>query len=305
MLLKYLEDGQISWAWELVEHTAGGHTLRFQVQRDGMKLEGVRLSMSATLAQQIADQIGAVLPTPRLNDLVYQYAPVKLAPITQSAWVTAGTMATVPNMAKQSGFIDAAIGERQGLVADVGKDWTINNGLLKPTNGCGPGWPKLAVGQVASNYGWHVSSGGDIAVTPGMHVIQGGTWGGRCHDRTHADYCLAPGTRVLTADLRWVPIETVTVGMELVGFDEKIGLGTGRGFPKLRGAVVQGLTFLEAECYEIVTDKATVVASGAHRWPVRGAGRLLKKGVTKSGHECWASVVSRRSGLGMARYRAS
>lgn len=207
VLLTYL--GQISWSWEEVTHTAGGHTLKFLVMRDGMKLEGIRLSMSATLSQQIADRIGAVLPTPRLSDLIYQYAPVKLAPITHSDWAANGTMANLANMKTQSALVDAAIGERQGLVADVGKDWTINNGLLKATNGCGPGWPALAVGQVASNYGWHVASGGDVAVTAGMRVIQGGTWGGRCHDRTHADYSqcsrliqLACELDGVTADIR-------------------------------------------------------------------------------------------------------
>lgn len=38
-----------------------------------------------------------------------------------------------------------------------------------------------------------------------------------------SDKCLAPGTRILTKDLRWVAIEKLIPGDEVVGFDEKLG----------------------------------------------------------------------------------
>ena len=52
------------------------------------------------------------------------------------------------------------------------------------------------------------------------------------------DDCVAPETRLLTSDLRWVPAGDVTPGMELIGFDEHNGgpKGTRR---KLRTAVVE------------------------------------------------------------------
>lgn len=191
LLLQYVQDGSVTWDWIQVQAVNAQHKLTFYVQRDGMKLEGVRLDMSATLAQQIADEAGAVLPTPRINDLVWQQAAVKVAPITRPI------TASVAAMIAQSAAIDAKVGEAYGLVADIGKDWVLVNGLLTPTNGCGPGWPALAVGQVAANYGWHVNSG-EAAVTPGLHVIQSV---GRCHDRAHSDYSQNQRLVMLQCDL--------------------------------------------------------------------------------------------------------
>jgi DNA polymerase I-like protein with 3'-5' exonuclease and polymerase domains len=85
------------------------------------------------------------------------------------------------------------------------------------------------------------------------------------HVLVEADYCLAPGTRVLTADLRWQPIEEVEVGQELVGFDEDLG-GHKCSF---RGAVVQATKRLVQPCYRVVTSRGQCIASAMHGWVVR------------------------------------
>lgn len=204
LIVQYAEQGALSFEWARLDVSGNGHTLIVYVARDGVKLDGVRLSMSATCAQQVADRIDAVLPTPRLHDQIYAAADVKLAPITRNDWVQNSSMATTAHMRDQSNAIDAAIGERSGLVADLGKDWVLVNSLMQPTNGCGPGWPPLAVGVVAANYGWEVSSGGDPAVTPGMRVIQSV---GRCHGRTHCDYSQVQRLVATTCELDGAPTD--------------------------------------------------------------------------------------------------
>jgi hypothetical protein len=84
--------------------------------------------------------------------------------------------------------------------------------------------------------------------------------------------CLAPGTKVLTADLRHVPIESLQVGDELVGFEEfAAAKGSHRKFKK---TVVTKTTTIQRPTYEItLTDNTVVRASDGHLWLVSTAGR--------------------------------
>lgn len=84
------------------------------------------------------------------------------------------------------------------------------------------------------------------------------------HVLLSADYCLAPSTRVLTADLRWVPVKDVSVGDKLIGFDEKLGLDN-----KWRITGVEKIAALTRPCYRIETDRGIVVCSEEHMWVVR------------------------------------
>lgn len=76
-------------------------------------------------------------------------------------------------------------------------------------------------------------------------------------------YCLAPGTRVLTADLNWVPIENLEVGQQIVGFDEFRG-GNDKYMTRL--ATVEALGRTRQPSYRLVTDKGTVICSDNHLW---------------------------------------
>lgn len=189
ILLQYVKDGHVSWDWVSVTVSNASHTLTFQVQRDGMKLEGVRLAMSANLSQQVADVIGAVMPTPKIADLVYRAAGLKLPPKPHGEWVQTNTMQTIAHLKEQSAILDGMIGEYGGLVADIGKLWVIMNSLVVRPAGAKP------AGSFAINYGWHVDTspwGGihaERAVTypeqPGAYVIQGP---GSAHTPYEADY---------------------------------------------------------------------------------------------------------------------
>lgn len=80
-----------------------------------------------------------------------------------------------------------------------------------------------------------------------------------------ADYCVAPETRVLTDDLRWVRAADLKEGDDLLAFDEKIG-GYSTKFKKSR--VLRKKEILRPT-REIITDRGSVIASDEHLWVVR------------------------------------
>jgi hypothetical protein len=71
--------------------------------------------------------------------------------------------------------------------------------------------------------------------------------------------CIPDGQRVLTSDLRWVPIEKIQIGDELIGFDESIGMSA-----KYRRSTVTDLGKVTRPVYEITTAQGTVRSSGGH-----------------------------------------
>ena len=180
MILDYAGQGFLTWQPEQVAWTENGHTIIFSALRDGIKLEGIRLTGSATLTQRLCDLYEGVLPTAKMCDIIWQKAAVKLSPLTRQ--ITSKTAA----MADQSNRIDQAIGEQTGLVGNLGKYWVLTNKLLVDSPGCAVGTPTpIHVPNVCANYGWYVHSGSSPAVTPGLRVIQPVS---RCHDRLHVDY---------------------------------------------------------------------------------------------------------------------
>lgn len=83
--------------------------------------------------------------------------------------------------------------------------------------------------------------------------------------RGAAAFCLDPDTRVLTSDLRWVPIETLKTGDTLVSVDEEVpGPGQKR---KLRKADVQAVWRTRKPARKLVfEDGSHVICSGDHKW---------------------------------------
>jgi len=79
-------------------------------------------------------------------------------------------------------------------------------------------------------------------------------------------FCVAPDSRVVTTDLRWVKASELVVGDRLIGFDEQ--LAKGRRIAKMRYAMVEAISYPVLPCYRIVTDRGTVVASSEHKWVV-------------------------------------
>ena len=168
--------GRATFGFSDVKSAAGGHTGNFRVFSDALKIDGVRISCSATLAQQIADLLGCCLLTPRLADLAFAQRAIDVKPHPIPISSTTGAMV------KESQLLDSAIGGRAGLAQSVGKHWVLTNTLIGK---------KASGGQAACNFGWQFagdSFGGQrwgSAVTPGLRCIQDMGW---AHDIHHADY---------------------------------------------------------------------------------------------------------------------
>jgi hypothetical protein len=85
-----------------------------------------------------------------------------------------------------------------------------------------------------------------------------------------AQFCLAADTRVLTADLRWIPIRDVLPGQTLMGFDEESARGQWR---RWRPSEVLGTQAIERPCYDLSFDDGTTIrASAEHKWLVGHGG---------------------------------
>lgn len=138
--------------------------VRFWVFRDAGKINGVRIDVSAAEAQAWADELGALLTTPKIEDLIYKHASVKIPPFPSDVVST--------TEGQHSAKIDKAIGNQSGLVATVGKSWVLTD-KLSPT--------------VAANYGWHTAQkASEPSVSlPSVNVWQGV---GHKHNPHHRDY---------------------------------------------------------------------------------------------------------------------
>ena len=90
--------------------------------------------------------------------------------------------------------------------------------------------------------------------------------------------CMAVGSRVLTANLKWVPVETLKVGDKLLAFDEGRGVDAGlvrqgRRVPQikrfLRFTEVTHTKTTKQEAFRVtMSDGSSVVVTGEHPWLV-------------------------------------
>ncbi|WP_438041428.1 N-acetylmuramoyl-L-alanine amidase [Sorangium sp. So ce128] len=148
--------------WATIRVTDRAHVLEVELPEDALQIEGVRVNVTARSAQQIADLLGCLLPTPRIVALAHQQAAVRIyvGPRAPDA-----TMATTATMIARSRDIDAAIAGRAGLVSQGGwKHWVLNPG---------------ATAQRAANYGWMRPDG-----RPWQSL-------GLAHNLDHTDYSQA------------------------------------------------------------------------------------------------------------------
>ena len=82
-------------------------------------------------------------------------------------------------------------------------------------------------------------------------------------------YCLEPSTRVLTEDLRWVPVGSLLVGDKLIGFDEHLPGGKGKG-RCWRPATVTDTSVIHTPRQELVLESGKrITCTGEHLWLAR------------------------------------
>src|SRR5438874_974458 len=77
------------------------------------------------------------------------------------------------------------------------------------------------------------------------------------------NYCLAPETPILYADLVWRPIGQVKVGDKLVGFDESPPATGKRLF---REAVVEAVSWSSRPTIRLVTERSEILTTANHGW---------------------------------------
>lgn len=145
------------------------------VWADALRIDGVRVAVSARTAQLVADALGMSLATAALEDEIWRVAEIRLEPATFSparfridAWET---------VERHSAAVDARL---QGtpampgdLVAGVGKAWVLDDRAIDR-----PGR--------AANYGWHSAGAPYRPVTAGVPKV----WQplAFAHNLDHFDY---------------------------------------------------------------------------------------------------------------------
>jgi hypothetical protein len=171
-ILDAVRAGHVVLDWSPIAVRDDRHALRFWVSSDVLRVgepcDSVRVAVTCRTHRLIADELGCLLPTPRISDLVWLHADVRLGVHTQRPG---------PAMARKTAFLrhheqlEAELAGRTGLVT-AGKDWVRCRRLA------------TAPGR-AANYGWHLPRGGRLGVTPGVRVVQPL---GLAHDLDHVDY---------------------------------------------------------------------------------------------------------------------
>ena len=131
--------------WTPIEINENGNKLIIYVSKDVIKINGIRINVSARLQQQIADLMDVSLITGKISDLIFDKANCILEPNTRN--ITSSTQA----MIEYSQLIDRQLEEKYpnltqdqyGLICTLGKDWILDN---------------HATSTHAVNYAWHIKS---------------------------------------------------------------------------------------------------------------------------------------------------
>lgn len=102
-------------------------------------------------------------------------------------------------------------------------------------------------------------------------------------------FCLAPDTKVLTEDLRWVPVGSLMVGDKVIGFDEYAPGGKGKG-RTWQPAEVTETSVIWAPRYKITMESGKeIISTSEHMWLAKRSNNQgygwIKTVDLKSGHQ--------------------
>lgn len=159
-ILRAVADGRAEWRWAALPHDSG-----VSVMEDALRVDGVRVAVSARTAQIVADALGARLSTPQLEDAIYRCAGDRVHPRPMDV-----VRATALDWSRQIDDL-RTFGGTGRIVATVGKAW-VESSLARPDR--------------AANYGFHTPTGGYPPATPGgCRVWQPES---NAHNLDHVDY---------------------------------------------------------------------------------------------------------------------
>lgn len=168
--------GNFEAMWSEISYVAAGKQVKIFVMEDALIVGGVRVNVSATLEQKIADLFDASLPTALVTDLMYAYSTRKANPSPRPI------SSSVESMVAHSNAVSKQICSGAGIAATVGKHWILDKKLeLKARSAC--------------NYGWHFTgvSFQGIAGFPAASRFAGSNVkviqpNATAHDASHSDY---------------------------------------------------------------------------------------------------------------------
>ncbi len=86
-------------------------------------------------------------------------------------------------------------------------------------------------------------------------------------------FCLSPETRILTSDLKWIKLDDVKIGQQIVAVDEDVYGGSGSS-RKMKKATVENKNEIFEQAFKIMMDNGTILeATGQHKllFQYRGA----------------------------------
>lgn len=167
LALTAVREGRAEYHWVPIKTGP----LVLNVFADALKVDGVRVNVSAREAQLVADELDALLTTPKIEDLIYESAEVRVPAFPGSP--------ESRTAAQHSADIDAALASLKivgvKLVATVGKSWVLSN---------------MATRTRAVNYGWHDPSAKHDPDSPRLGAAKVRVWqpAADAHNLDHRDY---------------------------------------------------------------------------------------------------------------------
>jgi len=128
--------GNFAASWSPLEYSIGGRNVKLNVMSDALKIGGVRVNVSATLQQQLADVFDASLLTAQVADLMFLNASKRVEPSPEPI------SSSVKSMINHSQRVDGMVGSTpSGIVAPPGKHWILDKKLeTSPGRACNYGW---------------------------------------------------------------------------------------------------------------------------------------------------------------------
>lgn len=181
-VLGAVTQGEHELEWGTLPVAGGGHSIELLFARDAMKIDGVRVNASATLQQQLADALGALLPTPKIMDLAWLARSATVLPVTMPVSSTSAAMVS----ASQQLDRERANVDTSGIVVQQ-KTWAIGNSLLTHAGrAMNYGFPVVPNQPGAKWNGIATEACVSFPTRPDLgRVIQGQGW---AHDPSHLDY---------------------------------------------------------------------------------------------------------------------
>ena len=172
--------GNFEAEWTPLEFTRDEMTVRINVMKDALKIDGVRVNVSAELQQKLADVFDASFLTAQIADLMFLRADHRIEPCPFTI------SSTVAAMIKHSAAVDSKIGQKPtGLVAPAGKHWILDRKLdYNSSKACNYGWHFLGKAYRGIK-GYPVASSLNSLNGTSVSVIQPNAC---AHDIRHSDY---------------------------------------------------------------------------------------------------------------------